>query len=86
MGCKAGRYKTSTPQGIFIVIPSLEGWPTKAKEAPSPNEVRLALLDTNPAFQSLRGKSHNKKLIVKVICFSIVFDKTFILKLYFLVT
>ena len=32
---------------------SLEGWPTKAKEAPSPHEVRLAQLDTNPVFQSL---------------------------------
>ena len=29
------------------MTPSLEGWPTKAKEAPSPHEVRLALLDTN---------------------------------------
>ena len=37
------------------MIPSLEGWPTKAKEAPSPHEVRLALLDTNPLFQSLGG-------------------------------
>ena len=53
MGCEAGRCKTSTPKGIFIVIPSLEGWPTKAKEAPSPHEVRLAPLDTNPVFQSL---------------------------------
>ena len=35
------------------MIPSLEGWPTKAKEAPSPHEVRLAPLDTNPVFQSL---------------------------------
>ena len=52
MGCKAGRCKTST-QGIFIVIPSLEGWPTKAKEAPSPHEVRVAPLDTNPVSQSL---------------------------------
>ena len=42
MGWKAGRCnKTSIPQGIFIMIPSLEGWPTKAKEAPSPHEVRL---------------------------------------------
>ena len=50
MGCKAGRCnKTSTPQGIFIVT-SLEGWPTKTKEAPSPNEVRLTLLDTSPVF------------------------------------
>ena len=24
---------------MFIVMPSLEGWPTKAKEAPSPHEV-----------------------------------------------
>ena len=37
------------------MIPSLEGWPTKTKEAPSPHEVRLALLDTNPVFQSLGG-------------------------------
>ena len=48
MGYKTGRCKTFTPSGIFIVTPSLEGWPTKAKEAPSPHEVRLALLDTNP--------------------------------------
>ena len=44
MGCEAGRCnKTSTPKGIFIMIPSLEGWPTKAKEAPSPHEVRQGL-------------------------------------------
>ena len=36
---------------------SLEGWPTKAKEAPSPHEIRLALLDTNPVFQSIGEKS-----------------------------
>ena len=35
------------------MTPSLEGWSTKAKEAPSPHEVRLAPLDTNPVFQSL---------------------------------
>ena len=34
MGCEAG-------EGIFIVIPSLDGWPTKVKKAPSPHEVRL---------------------------------------------
>ena len=38
------------------MTPSLEGWPTKAKEAPSPHEVRLAPLDTNPVFQNLKGK------------------------------
>ena len=37
MGCEAGQCnKTSTPQGILIATPSLEGWPTKAKEVPSP--------------------------------------------------
>ena len=39
---------------------SLEGWPTKAKEAPSLHEVRLALLDTNPVLQCLRGKRLKK--------------------------
>ena len=55
MECKTGHCnKTSTLQGIFIMIPSPEGWPTKAKEAP-PHEVRVTLLDTNPVFQCLRG-------------------------------
>ena len=35
---------------------SLEGSSTKAKEAPSPHKVRLALLDTKPVFQSLGEK------------------------------
>ena len=38
VGCEAGWFKASTPQGIFIVTPSLEGQPTKDKEAPSPHE------------------------------------------------
>ena len=42
------------------MTPSPEGWPTKAKEAPSPHEVRLAPLDTNPVFQSLGGKAFKK--------------------------
>ena len=37
------------------MTPSLEGSPTKAKEAPSPHEVRISPLDTNPVFQSLGG-------------------------------
>ena len=53
MGCEARQSKTSTPLGIFIVTPSVEGWSTKAKEAPSPHEVSLAPLDTNPVFQCL---------------------------------
>ena len=39
------------------MTPSLEGWPTKAKEAPFPHEVGLALLDTNPVFQCHGGNS-----------------------------
>ena len=35
------------------MAPSLEGSPTKAKEAPSPHAVGLASLDTNPVFQYL---------------------------------
>ena len=35
------------------MTPSLEGWPTKAKEASSPHEVRLAPLDANPEFLCL---------------------------------
>ena len=53
MWCQAGRRsKTSIPEGIFIVTPSLESWPTKAKEPPSPHELRpLTPLDTTPVFQ-----------------------------------
>ena len=56
------------------MIPSLEGWPTKAKEAPALHEVRLAPLDTNPVFQSLRGflgilKNIAEKKKEKSICF-----------------
>ena len=53
MGCETGRCKTSTPSGIFIMTPSLEGSPTIAIEAPSPHEVRVAPLDANPVFQCL---------------------------------
>ena len=35
---------------LHIVTPSLEGWPAKAKEAPSPHELRLTLLETNLVF------------------------------------
>ena len=40
---------------------SLEGLPTKAKETPSTHEVKVALLDTNPVCQSLRGTTNIKK-------------------------
>ena len=49
MGCKSGQCsKTSIPSGIFIVTPLLEGWPIKAKEAPSHHEVRLTPQDNSP--------------------------------------
>ena len=36
MGCKAGQCNIiSNPQGIYILIPSLGGWPFKDKKAPS---------------------------------------------------
>ena len=38
---------------MFTVIPSLEGWLTKTKEAPSPHEVRLTPPETNQEFQYL---------------------------------
>ena len=55
------------------MTPSLEGWPTKAKEAPSRHEVRLAaLLDTNPVFQSLRAKIKKEELF-SVLTFNGIF-------------
>ena len=42
------------------MTPSLEGLPTKVKEAPFPHEVRLAPLETKPVFQCLKDKiGHN---------------------------
>ena len=40
-----------TIRWYFYYEPSPEKWPTKAKEATSPLEVRLTLLDNNPVFQ-----------------------------------
>ena len=39
-------------KGVFIVLPTLEGWLTKVKEAP-PHDVKVTPLDTNPVFQCL---------------------------------
>ena len=52
----------STPQGIFIVTASPERWPTKAKEAPSPHEVRLTPLDTNSVFQKILTVINNQPI------------------------
>ena len=40
------------------MIQSMERRLTKAKEAPSPQEVRLAPMDTNPVSQCLWGKAN----------------------------
>ena len=50
MGYEVGRCKIFTPLDIFIMTPSLEGFPTKDKGAPSPHEVRLILskFEINP--------------------------------------
>ena len=43
MRCKVCQCnETSNSSGIVTVTPTLEGWSTKAKEAPHPHEVRLA--------------------------------------------
>ena len=57
------------------MIPSLEGWPTKAKEAPSPHEVRLTPLDTNPEFQCLRANINLTDLSVKINEFTSKYEK-----------
>ena len=49
------------------MIPSLEGLPTKAKEAPSPHEVRLSPLDTNPVFHSLGDYEKNVRCLKTVL-------------------
>ena len=77
MGCEAGRCKTSTPQGIFIVTPSLEAWPTKTKEAPSLHEVRLVLLDTSPVFQCLGEKNIPLIMLVNFFCLKSIYKKIF---------
>ena len=47
---------------------SLEGWPTKDKEAPYPHEVRLTPLETSPVFQCLRNKRTIEKFALLKIC------------------
>ena len=83
MGCESSRCETSTPIVIFIVIPSLEGWPTKAKEATSPHEARLAPLDTNPVFQCL--SCDEKLMLVVFFIFCIKLQQHKVLKLTWLI-
>ena len=48
------------------MIPSLEGWPTKAKEASSAYEVRRTPLDSNPVFQCLGFSVLNSKSVFSI--------------------
>ena len=48
------------------MIPSLEWCATKAKEAPSPHQVRLILLDTNPVFQCLGDFKNTSQWLLQV--------------------
>ena len=45
--------KTPKSQDIFIVTPSLEVQPTKAKVASFSHEIRLTPRDTKPVFQCI---------------------------------
>ena len=47
-GAKLVDVKHLPHKAFLLWQKSLEGWPTKAKEAPSIYEVRMALLETNP--------------------------------------
>ena len=61
------------------MTPSLEGWLVKAKEAPSPHEVRLAPLDTNPVFQSLGGTELTlkvKRVMLMMLSIDLVWCET----------
>ena len=64
MAWKAGQCnKTSIPSS------ALDGWPTKAKEAPSPHEVRLTLLEKI----QLRLGRRMEKFIWNIQCIAIWF-------------
>ena len=74
---KAGQCsKTSTLYGIFIVTPSLEGWPIKAKEVPSLHENAFCLLKkkcgisfaslTNISLRQVQVKSSLMEWIIRM--------------------
>ena len=56
------------------MIPSLEGLPTKAKEAPSPHEVRLPhwtptqyIKDSGEAIVGVSTKNRNGEIMLKYV-------------------
>ena len=48
------------------MIPSVAGYPTKSKEAPSPHEVTLTPLDTSPVFLCLGEKERRLNSHIKI--------------------
>ena len=46
------------------MTPSLKGQPTKVKEAPSPHEVILTPLETNPVFQCFGDKVKGAEVLL----------------------
>ena len=61
---------------IFIETPSLEGLPTKAKEDPSPHEMRLSPAEHQPSISWSRG-IFIIIVIVVIIIIIIIFIITF---------
>ena len=61
---------------IFIETPSLEGLPTKAKEDPSPHEMRLSPAEHQPSISWSRG-IFIIIVIVIIIIIIIIFIITF---------
>ena len=57
------------------MIPSLEGWPTKAKDTLSPHEVRLTLLDISPVLIHISFQV--QKLKTRSLGFVVIFDVLF---------
>ena len=55
---------------------ALEGWPANAKEIPSPHEVRLAPLDTNPVFQCLGDKIQYSLVFITIFACRVSLSNT----------
>ena len=69
MGCEAGQCKTSNPEDIFIVTPSLEGRPTKAKVASSPPRGKTGPTGHQHSISMSRGISMFNILVYEIFFF-----------------
>ena len=59
---------------IFIKTPSLEGLPTKAKEDPSPHDMRLSPTGHQPSISWSRGKIIIIIIIIMIIIIIIIIN------------